>query len=282
MTHERIQKKFKGHYALDLKAQGPMVAMNASEYMPLVLLVGGSKTPWTEAQKVLFRHNIKEAFAFLQTEAKKDNVFLEWQPQFYEVTLAEEFFAVPDAWHKEIFRACGHDDVEGFHNDMLIKRRLMNTPVLFAVNNAVNKEFASVAGELDPENMEYSVVRFNSHPRSIAHELLHQYGAADLYYPLEIMPITKQYLPDSIMCDGRSIDPLTRYLIGWRDEIPHNAVTFLEKTSHITAQVVKERKLAGAKPKKAGQIDPATVPFKTVIRRVDLGDGMRGASLLRV
>ena len=75
---------------------------------------------------------------------------------------------------------------------------------------------------------------------TIEHELLHQFGAVDLYYPKEVVEIAKLFLPKSIMNDGYEIDPLTEYLIGWKESLSYNAALFLARTQHFTVEYINQ------------------------------------------
>ena len=72
----------------------------------------------------------------------------------------------------------------------------------------------------------------------VAHELLHQFGAMDYYFPEEVATWAKRYFKDSIMGvgDGMAVDDLTAYLVGWKDTVSAASWWFLKRTSHITAE----------------------------------------------
>jgi len=71
----------------------------------------------------------------------------------------------------------------------------------------------------------------------VAHEILHLFGALDLYFALlpddERNELAKLYFPNDIMISARreldsfAIGDLTAYLIGWRDSIDIRLVYFL-------------------------------------------------------
>ena len=70
---------------------------------------------------------------------------------------------------------------------------------------------------------------------TIAHELLHQFGAIDYYYPEEVTECAKIYIKDSIMGVGRDdvLDDLTAYIVGIKDTISASTYHFLEKTMWV-------------------------------------------------
>ena len=73
---------------------------------------------------------------------------------------------------------------------------------------------------------------------TIMHELLHQFGAIDLYYPKTVSRWSKQLLGKSIMreYDGTIVDELTAYLIGWIDSVSEETFAFLQNTAAITSK----------------------------------------------
>lgn len=95
----------------------------------------------------------------------------------------------------------------------------------------------------DPTGEEYSMVFFDpddpvSSERGMLHELLHQFGAIDMYYPSVLQFEAQRHLPGSIMDGGDVIDSLTRYVIGWDDKLAPDARNFLEAISGISQEAI--------------------------------------------
>ena len=71
-----------------------------------------------------------------------------------------------------------------------------------------------------------------------AHEILHLFGATDLYYPNDIIEYRKdlaeEYFPNEIMLDyhynlkNAMISDVTAYLIGWKDKLKKEYEDFVE------------------------------------------------------
>ena len=61
---------------------------------------------------------------------------------------------------------------------------------------------------------------------TIAHELLHLFGAEDFYYPESREALAKEVYPEDIMlCDMPDLDHFTlgeytAYTLGWTDSVP--------------------------------------------------------------
>lgn len=76
--------------------------------------------------------------------------------------------------------------------------------------------------------------------RTLLHEVLHLFGAADFYYPPVVKRAAKRWFPESIMlADGDEIDDATRVLIGW-DAVPSpSARAFFEATRGVTVAEIE-------------------------------------------
>ena len=77
---------------------------------------------------------------------------------------------------------------------------------------------------------------------TIAHELLHQFGAEDLYYPKKICECAEYYLRDSIMGIGKRdvVDDFTAYLIGWKDTVSAKTWHFLNASTWVTKNILED------------------------------------------
>ena len=74
---------------------------------------------------------------------------------------------------------------------------------------------------------------------SVLHELLHLFGAVDLYYPQPVAKEVSRLFPNSAMFgdaspDRRALDDLTLYLIGWTDRISAGAQALLNAGAGYT------------------------------------------------
>ncbi len=85
---------------------------------------------------------------------------------------------------------------------------------------------------------EYCVLTNDSDAHAMGHEVLHLFGAADLYYPYPVWGLTMEYFPNTIMCtyEGMEVDPLTQFLVGWREELSPKTREFISKLDDYTVQ----------------------------------------------
>jgi hypothetical protein len=102
--------------------------------------------------------------------------------------------------------------------------------LIFMVNNYFKNDISLQINTMNTDDVEFAIVSYK-YPAEIAHNILHLYGAADLYKTLYRRNDSKikklaALLPNDIMQDpyARNIKDLeiseyTRYLIGWQDTI---------------------------------------------------------------
>ena len=115
-----------------------------------------------------------------------------------------------------------------------------NTPFLFVFNTSY-RNITYSANLLHPNWQEEFSIYYGQQPmrdNMIVHELMHQYGAVDLYDlgSEGVEEISEQIFPDSVMLkqEGTEIDELTAYLIGWIDdpsELSDDTLYFLTMAS---------------------------------------------------
>ncbi len=102
--------------------------------------------------------------------------------------------------------------------------------LLYLVNNYFRTDVSVPVNTLDTDDVEFGVLSYK-YPSVIAHNILHLFGAADLYETIyrkntKKIEILQQLYPNDIMNDvyGVSLSELeigdyTKYLIGWKDKI---------------------------------------------------------------
>lgn len=151
---------------------------------------------------------------------------------------------ITDLCVRDVLRQFGYEDSGSYQKHYEEKFSRDEAALSFVFN----KEFRSYAtritkgAETDEsycvEGNEQSFVSFCKDriaegERTMIHELMHQFGAMDLYYPERVKFEAEKHLPGSIMNGGTTIDSLTRYVIGWDKELGADAQRFLEAISII-------------------------------------------------
>ena len=106
--------------------------------------------------------------------------------------------------------------------------KVESVALLFFVNNYYKTDISLQVNTMNSDDVEFSIVSYK-YPSEIAHNVLHLYGAADMYktlYRRNDKKIKKlaEMCPNEVMmeCFARNIREMeiseyTRYLIGWQD-----------------------------------------------------------------
>ena len=107
------------------------------------------------------------------------------------------------------------------------------------VNNYYKTDISVQMNTMNTEDVEFAIVSYK-YPSEIAHNLLHLYGAADMYNSIyrqnaRKIKFLQSEFPDEIMQDpyGKNIWDLTisnytKYLIGWSNKIDQKYETYLQ------------------------------------------------------
>lgn len=178
-----------------------------------------------------------EAANFLMEEAANRGVELSIKCMHFDVEIPKDanpndaFKLVRDFFHRNTMQEVQQYYEERFNVD--------EAPIILAFDDS-QRSFAYRQHAGGRAVDEVSVV-FRERKQfswfSIAHELLHQFGATDLYFPDALAELADHYLGNSIMHrDVRCIDDLTAYLIGWKDTISANTYYFLKDTMWYTEE----------------------------------------------
>lgn len=130
----------------------------------------------------------------------------------------------------------GFGDTESFFRSRKNMYGMDELAVVFVIEERF-RAYAMTGG-----TMEYCVLTNDSDAHAIGHEMLHLFGAADLYYPYQVWGLTMEYFPNTIMCtyEGMEVDPLTQFLVGWRDDLSPKAREFMGKLEDYTVQRGRE------------------------------------------
>ncbi len=144
---------------------------------------------------------------------------------------------------KDVLRLFGYDSIHAYQKHYEDKFSRDDTAVTLLFNKdfrsyALSSEKSDFSDKPSINSDEYSIVSFDKNDsldseRSFLHELLHQFGAIDYYYPEYLKIKAQKIFPDSIMNGGSTIDDLTRYIIGWDNELSESAKKFLNEIKII-------------------------------------------------
>lgn len=232
--------------------------------------------PWTEYDIQSTMDSIKITVEWIHDQAKKNDVKVNIVTDYY---LGEEFSTIHKAlpeeslvksintpnlrqgllilnkWADHITRKAGESfdlqEKEGIpgvkkpkNKERLIaylrdKHKLESVALLLMVNNYYKDDISLPVNTMNSDDVEFAVVSFK-YPSVIAHNLLHLFGAADLWETIyrkneKNIKYAAREFPDEIMQDvyakkisDLTISPYTKYLIGWTDtlESKYNELLF--------------------------------------------------------
>ena len=237
MRHEDIQSVFRNHYFTSYRDMGGVRRL-VGNIDVIVFFVNDSRSTWTESAKQKYRAVQKEAMQHILRSARSLGVNLQIRNAYVDAALSMNCTRENwDVWSKAIISKYGAADIPTYQRRHKAVKGCTEAPILFVFN----KPFRSSSVQVDWERRMYgelSIISFECTARTIVHELLHQFGAMDLYYPDEVHNLIQRMGYESIMAISHSmhIDSLTSYLIGWTEEISDGAAKILERTRHLTRE----------------------------------------------
>ena len=202
---------------------------------------------WSDAEQAEVQGRIRDATAFLGRWAHArgiDLVFVEETAGRLrsDSDLPTDMFADP-AWTERLVRSTGAADANRLVADLVRRHRADAAILVFHVNKAALSYNLTFYDGVDPLYAAERIVCFMRYPdrtptcaASYAHEILHSFGAGELYFPFDRTDDrarrARQLWPDDIM--GRvdrditkvNIGPFTAYRIGWTDRLDEGLKAF--------------------------------------------------------
>lgn len=223
----------------------------------LVVYLDDDVSNWTEEEVLSYQENlIKPALTFMEENAKKWGVFLDIGMGYYATYGQPErpvkYDGIVENYNdgktsddilEQVARTLGHESKMAMHD--AITKFAGTEQVAYVVMMDKGGRSYSIA-HYKPEEvvdqhywMEYCLIfsgftdtSRDSASDTIAHELLHLFGAEDYYYPEGRKVLANQYYPKDIMLCNEpdlqyfTLEKFTAYTLGWTDEIPE--VCYLE------------------------------------------------------
>ena len=232
---------FKDHIMLGDKMLGASRSLRG-RVMMIVFYVSDAESRWSEAEMERCNQTWLSMAAMLEKEAEKSNVPLNLGVAVAPLTVSATCTVHnTKEWIAEALSCYGVRTAGDYQVQYEIQNGQDEAPVMFAFNKSF-RCYAQSAGRGWAKADEFSVLTSDSTERTMIHELLHQFGAKDLYYPEDVYEAATAYLPNSIMgtCSGTELDSLTRCLIGWSDRLDENAALFLTLTQHHNERTLCE------------------------------------------
>lgn len=243
------QVLIQNHYYLGMRNTAPSHALTG-DVVVIHILVNDIWSNWAYNSHVAeYQNTANQMASTLMYEAAKSGQKLIVRSAFCQVTLPI-FADETGGWIPTAFACMGFPNAAAMQNYYERQYHCTEAPIIFAINRPM-RSFASVNNTKSFFRQdEFSAVfRHTSgmfESRVLLHELLHQFGAPDYYYPQVTVNAAYRYFPDSIMfMNGNEIDDLTRCLIGWTNELTPRAMAFLRETACVNDAMIIQAKMQG-------------------------------------
>jgi hypothetical protein len=211
----------------------------------LSCFVSGPDDEWTNSEKLAVFDKLNEATAWIKNQAKKYNITVNFEGGSYgfekDIKLEKIERGIASGkektdWVDTVLRNIGYSRTIDLYNWVKANTICENVQIIIFVKGfgngyavafaeRYNKELYFVEGAILYENHWNGVGLLSS---SIAHEILHLYGAWDLYKTFEQTQDredkARELFPDSIMLrvsyniDDLYVDEVTAWLVGWNTD----------------------------------------------------------------
>ncbi len=191
-------------------------------------------TDFSEATRAQFYNALGEGCRWLEAEAKRYGTSLTFK--YYhavievpeDVNPAKGYSLIRDHFNSQTLNM---DGLQNYYE----KKMNLDEILFLLVFDEVERSFAqkqSTAYSVDECSVLFKDGNNQYNWSTVAHELLHQFGAIDYYYPPRVTKCARFYFQNSIMGVGNNnvMDDFTAYLVGIKETISADTYHFLEDT----------------------------------------------------
>lgn len=231
------------HYYTSGKNYGPTKVLKG-DVTVLLIFVSDDNSSWTKEDINEYYEVYNKAQDYIMDKAKSENVKLNLKSFYLEVRISGLCTNENSLdWVKKVISFCNQNTIEAVQMYYEACYDIDDIPVMLVINKSARSFARSSKKCYKYTENEYSVVyktlgKNTFHMHTIIHELLHQFGAIDYYYPKDVKENADKFMPKSIMDNGWEFDSLTKYNIGWTNTVDANTMSFLEATKHHTGQTI--------------------------------------------
>lgn len=254
------------HIFLRSKNKGMSRCMRGNVLVEMVF-VSDRQTDWVQDEKDQFYSVYKTAMEGLCKQAAAAGVKLSFSTvigafRYQGVMNPNEFSTVivPQVQARYL-------QEQGFtnHQEFAASRKETCQADEVALIFVMEKHFRAFA--MSSDDLEYCVLTEGNDAHAISHELLHLFGAVDLYYPYHIYGLTMQYFPKTIMCtyEGQEVDPLTQYLVGWVDTPSQKVKEFMDRVGEYTLVRYRQANILECYREREDELQQALTPFESIL-----------------
>ena len=229
-----VPSELRGNVYLNSRGKGYCETMTG-KVVATVLFVSDPDAGWSEGEIENAKSQFQTIADRIIADAAKYGAQLDLSLQYKSVTTSAKIVNNETAdWMAGALKAAGLPELKNTNPTLEAAYGADSAPVIFIANHGGRAFASSYYGS------EYAILYQDTH--AFYHEFNHIFGAEDFYYPADVKEFAEAYLPDTIMINSSQgvMDDLTAYLIGWTDTLSDHAITFLQKTSHITREYLSE------------------------------------------
>jgi len=190
---------------------------------------------WTAIQQAEVQDRVRAAIGFLNRWARTYGVDLTFVGETAGRIRCADMFADP-IWTERLVRSTGAADANHLVADLKRHHKADGVLLVIHANKAAASYNLTFYAGVHPVYAAERIVCFSRYPdqtpicaASYAHEILHAFGAGELYFPFdrtdERAKRARQLFPNDIMfrvdrnLDALNIGPWTAYRIGWTDHL---------------------------------------------------------------
>ncbi len=192
------------------------------------VLMNDKNHKWTQEMKELFEIQIKSSIRALRAQARQYIPFLSMLYVCHEESFDEELDKIEIT---DLMKKYSDISVKTI-TDTYMQHRYDSVAVVYVY--PFKKRGSAVCSKSDCLCDEYACVSYEAKDSTIIHEILHLYGAIDLYYPKKVKQMADIYLGPSYMGSGNKVDSFNAYMIGWMDDLNEVAFAFYEAIKDVT------------------------------------------------
>lgn len=206
------------------------------------IFIEDAESSWTFVEKTRVLENLSLAVYFIKDTARKYNVDVEFIMEKYgfngevkyEGIIPADMFAHP-FWTEEAIKLIGHAGGNSAVDYLKKKYAVEQVLFIYCINKMGPSYNLTFSNGVSPEWHAERIVLFSKYNNgnslaaaSIVHEILHSFGAGELYFPFDMTDKRKEiagkYFPDDVMfrvdyeIARLNIGSYTAYRIGWIDK----------------------------------------------------------------
>ena len=204
------------------------------------LYVYDRQSRWTDAQKKAAQQRMDAAVQFIAAQAKRYKMDVSFEQETlkdctYDGVIPIDMFANPH-WIENCVRGCGFDSANALVKSIQEHSKCSGTLLVVHVNKRATSYNLTYSEGVHPSFRAERVVLFTNYKdgrptcaASYAHEILHSFGAGELYFPFDNNPkrksVAARFFPNDVMyrvdydLKKLSIDDYTAYRVGWIDTL---------------------------------------------------------------